>query len=52
MADDHHDAQHHHEPGTMDITAQERAFEGFMRWVVNSVIAILVILVFLAFVGA
>ena len=48
MADEHP----HHEPGTMDITAQERAFEGFVRWTVNTVIAIIVFLVFLAFVGA
>lgn len=37
-----------HEPGTMDISEQEKTFAGFMRWVTNAVIVILGILVFLA----
>jgi hypothetical protein len=41
-------ADKHFEPGSMDITDQEKTFAGFMRWVTNSTIVILVILVFLA----
>ena len=41
-------ADKHHEPGSMDITEQEKAFNGFIRWVTNSTIVILAILVFLA----
>ncbi|MBM2574995.1 aa3-type cytochrome c oxidase subunit IV [Jannaschia sp. Os4] len=37
-----------HEPGTMDITEQEKTFDGFMRFTKNAVIAIIVILVLLA----
>ena len=37
-----------HEPGTMDITEQERTFEGFMNWTVRSVLAIIVVLFLLA----
>ena len=45
-------AEDHHEPGTMDITTQEKTFEGFVRWVVNGVIVIIVTLILLAIVGA
>ena len=45
-------AEEKHEPGTMDITTQEKTFEGFVRWVVNGVIVIIVFLIFLALVGA
>lgn len=40
-----------HEPGTMDISEQERTFVGFMSWTVRSVIAIIVILFLLAIVA-
>lgn len=41
-------AEKHFEPGSMDVTDQEKTFAGFMRWVTNGVIVILLILVFLA----
>ena len=34
--------------GSMDIEAQEKTFEGFMKWTVNSVIVIVAILVLMA----
>lgn len=36
-----------HEPGSMDIEEQERTFEGFVRWSVRAVIAIIVALILL-----
>lgn len=36
-----------YEPGKMDITVQERTFEGFMRWVTRAVIVIIVALILL-----
>lgn len=44
-------AEHKHEPGSMDIESQEKTFAGFMKWVVNGAIVILLILVFLALTG-
>ncbi|KPN63948.1 hypothetical protein XMM379_000865 [Aliiroseovarius sp. xm-m-379] len=41
-----------HEMGTMDTSAQEKTYEGFVKTCVRSTIAILLILVFLALVGA
>ncbi|MGI1662872.1 aa3-type cytochrome c oxidase subunit IV [Palleronia sp. KMU-117] len=41
-------ADKHFEPGSMEVAEQEKTFAGFMRWVTNSVIVILFILVFLA----
>ncbi|MBF9032752.1 aa3-type cytochrome c oxidase subunit IV [Rhodobacterales bacterium HKCCE2091] len=35
-------------PGEMDITEQEKTFDGFMRWVVRGAIVCIVIVVFLA----
>ena len=43
------DGEHKH--GEMDITAQERAFEGFVRYSKNAVIVIILLLIFLAFVN-
>lgn len=40
-----------HEPGSMDITEQERTFEAFVRWTMRTVIAILVGLILLAIVN-
>ena len=37
-----------HTHGEMDITEQEATFEGFMSWVVWTLIAILFVLLFLA----
>ncbi len=42
-------AEHKH--GEMDISAQEKTFEGFMSMVTKTTIAILVVLVFLALVA-
>lgn len=36
------------EPGKMNIEAQERAFDGFMRWVTNGTIIIVVLLILMA----
>ena len=43
-------AEHKH--GSMDIRGQEKTFEGFMKFTVRSVIAIIVVLILLAIVGA
>ncbi|MDU8943512.1 aa3-type cytochrome c oxidase subunit IV [Ovoidimarina sediminis] len=37
-----------HEHGTMDITAQEKTFEGFVRWTIRVVIFSIAVLIFLA----
>lgn len=37
-----------HETGSMDIRAQEKTFEGFVKFVTWSVVVILGVLVFLA----
>ena len=44
-------AENKHQPGKMDITSQEKTFEGFMRWVINVAIFCLVILILLAIAG-
>jgi len=44
-------AEDKHEPGKMDIEEQEKTFAGFMRWVVNSTIVIVLVLVLLALIG-
>ncbi len=43
-------AEHKH--GTMNIHAQEKTFDGFISFVIKSVIVILIAVVFLALVGA
>ncbi|MBV7379749.1 aa3-type cytochrome c oxidase subunit IV [Maritimibacter dapengensis] len=43
-------AEHKH--GTMDIQVQEKTFDGFVKFTVRSVIAIIVVLILLAIVGA
>lgn len=45
MADDH-------KHGSMDISDQEKTFEGFMNFTIRSVLVILVAVIFLALVGA
>ena len=40
-----------HEPGSMDITEQERTFEAFVRWTIRVVVAIIVGLILLAIVN-
>jgi hypothetical protein len=42
-------AEHKH--GEMDITVQEKTFEGFVKWTVWSVAGIAVFLIFLAMVN-
>lgn len=37
-----------HKPGSMDIEAQEKTFEGFMKTVTWGVVVVLVILVLMA----
>ena len=41
-----------HEHGSMDISQHEKTFAGFMKWSIWVTVAIIVILVFLALVGA
>ncbi len=41
-----------HEHGSMDTSEQEKTFAGFMKWAIWTTIAIIVILIFLALVGA
>ncbi len=43
-------AEHKH--GTMDIKDQEKTFDGFVKFTIRSVIAIIAILILLAIVGA
>jgi hypothetical protein len=43
-------AEHKH--GSMDITEHEKTYEGFIRWTVRIVVAIFVVLLFLAIFGA
>ncbi|SER67535.1 aa3 type cytochrome c oxidase subunit IV [Tranquillimonas rosea] len=40
--------QHKHEHGSMDIDTQEKTFEGFVKWVTWSTVAIIVALILLA----
>lgn len=45
------DPHHHHVPGSMDITEQERTFERFMRFVMRTSIAIVALLILLALIN-
>ncbi|MDJ0826370.1 MAG: aa3-type cytochrome c oxidase subunit IV [Rhodobacter sp.] len=40
-----------HKHGEMDITEQEKTFSGFVKWVTNATIIILVALVLLAIIN-
>jgi hypothetical protein len=40
--------EHNHEHGSMDVTEQERVFEGFIRWSAWTLVLITLILVFMA----
>jgi hypothetical protein len=40
-----------HKPGEMNITEQERTFEGFMKWMTWGIAIILVALVLLGFIN-
>lgn len=37
-----------HKHGDMDVTTQEKTFDGFMRWTTRTVIAIIVLIVLMA----
>ncbi|MEL6679621.1 MAG: aa3-type cytochrome c oxidase subunit IV [Pseudomonadota bacterium] len=37
-----------HEHGTMDVTEQQKTFDGFMAWVVRTIVASIAVLLFLA----
>ncbi|WP_306424941.1 MULTISPECIES: aa3-type cytochrome c oxidase subunit IV [Haematobacter] len=37
-----------HEHGTMDISAQEKTFEGFIRFMTYGTVVVLLLLIFLA----
>lgn len=54
MAAQHHGDSHHgeHTSGTMDITVQEKTFDGFMRMVTRGVILVICILIFMALVNS
>ncbi|WP_227267616.1 aa3-type cytochrome c oxidase subunit IV [Roseobacter weihaiensis] len=39
-------AEHKH--GDMDVKAQEKTFDGFMRWTMRTVIAIIVLIILMA----
>lgn len=41
-------ADQKHEHGTMDVTEQEKAFEGFIRWTAWALVIIALVLIFLA----
>jgi hypothetical protein len=40
-------AEHHHEHGKMDVTNHEKTFAGFIRFVTNTVIGIVIFLILL-----
>lgn len=54
MAAQHHGESHHgeHTSGTMDITVQEKTFEGFIRMVTRGAIISICILIFMALVNS
>ncbi|MCE8009211.1 aa3-type cytochrome c oxidase subunit IV [Aestuariivita sp.] len=37
-----------HKHGEMDVTGQEKTFEGFMKWTVWSVVVILLLIIWMA----
>ena len=37
-----------HEHGSMDVTEQEKTFEGFIRWSAYTTVLVVIVLVFLA----
>lgn len=41
-----------HKHGSMDITEQQKTFDGFITFTTRAVIAIVVFLIFLALIGA
>lgn len=47
MAEHGTDHDHGHKHGTMDVSDQERVFNGFVRFVANSIVLIVLLLLFL-----
>lgn len=47
-----HGAGAHHEHGTMDSSAQQRTFEGFVRFMTWSAVLTILVLIFLALTNA
>jgi len=41
-----------HKQGEMDISVQEKTFDGFVSWVTKSTIVIILFLIFLALIAA
>lgn len=41
-----------HKQGTMDIIAQEKTFNGFIKFLTRGAIAVIVVLILLALIGA
>ena len=41
-------ADHNHEHGSMDVTEQEKTFDGFIRWSGYTLVVIFIALAFLA----
>ncbi len=41
-----------HKHGEMDITVQEKTFDGFISWVTKGTVVIIVALILLALIGA
>jgi len=41
-----------HKIGEMDITVQEKTFDGFIKWVTRGSIVVIVLLILLALIGA
>jgi hypothetical protein len=52
MAANHGGSHGDHVPGMMDVSVQEKTFDGFLRMVTRAVILIMVVLVFLALANA
>ncbi|WP_113912391.1 aa3-type cytochrome c oxidase subunit IV [Roseovarius dicentrarchi] len=42
----------HHKHGEMDVTVQEKTFDGFMKWVVRGGIITIAVLIFMALVNS
>ncbi len=40
-----------HKPGSMDITVQEKTFEGFIKFVARAAIACILVLIFIGLVN-
>jgi hypothetical protein len=52
MAGNHGGSHGEHVPGTMDVSVQEKTFDGFIRMVTRATIVIIALLIFTALVNA